>query len=83
MKSSVGSLPGTSELEGSGFATSEGGTSWLETQAPIGGGEEFSIRYAIWDTGDSAYDSTVIIDAFEWIANGGTVAVGTDQLVAP
>lgn len=68
---------GTNELLGTGFATSEGGTSWLQTSAPIGGGETFTIRYAIWDTGDTAYDSTTLIDNFEWIANGGTVAVGT------
>jgi len=68
---------GTSELQGTGFANTEGGTSWLQTTAPITGGETFSLRFAIWDTGDTAYDSTTLIDSFEWIANGGTVTVGT------
>jgi hypothetical protein len=71
---------GTTELQGSGFAESEGGTSWLQTVAPIGGGETFSIRFAIWDTGDTAYDSTTIIDNFQWVANGGTVTVGTNPV---
>jgi hypothetical protein len=69
---------GTNELMGTGFAVSEGGTSWLETTAPIAGGDTFTIRYAIWDTGDTAYDSTTLIDNFKWIANGGTVSVGTN-----
>ncbi|NUO49610.1 MAG: hypothetical protein HOV80_12205 [Polyangiaceae bacterium] len=68
---------GTAELQGTGFADAEGGTTWLQTSAPITGGETFSIRFAIWDTGDTAYDSTTLIDNFSWIANGGTVNVGT------
>ncbi len=74
---------GAAELAGTGFdngfgdGEDAGGTSWLQTTAPVEGGSTFSIRFAIWDTGDTAYDSTVIIDDFEWIANGGTVTVGT------
>jgi hypothetical protein len=75
---------GTQELVGTGFDTwgfdgvaDAGATSWLKTTAPIAGGQEFSVRFAIWDTGDTAYDSTVAIDNFEWIADGGTVEVGT------
>ncbi len=62
---------------GDPFPEDGGGTSWLQTKAPIAGGEEFNLRFAIWDTGDSGYDSTVIVDNFEWIANGGTVLVET------
>lgn len=73
---------GTSALQGTGFDTwnDAGGTSWLKTQAPIKGGDEVSIRFAIWDTGDQSYDSTALIDNFQWIANGGTVAVVTDPI---
>lgn len=78
---------GDAELAGTGFdgtAGDEGGaTSWLETQAPIGAGEEFTIRFAIWDTGDQYLDSTVLVDRFQWIANGGTVVVGTDPIPDP
>ncbi|MFP6684155.1 MAG: choice-of-anchor L domain-containing protein, partial [Polyangiaceae bacterium] len=49
-----------------------GATSWLETTVPITGGQEFDLRFAIWDTGDNAYDSTVLLDAFTWIATPGT-----------
>ncbi|UQA63709.1 choice-of-anchor L domain-containing protein [Polyangium aurulentum] len=76
---------GASEMDGTGFNVwnDAGGTAWLATQAPINGGEEFSVRFAIWDTGDSALDSTAVIDGFEWIANGGTVSVGTDTVPTP
>ena len=70
---------GETELIGTGFDTWDdaGATSWLTTKAPIKGGEEFSIRFAIWDTGDQSWDSTVLIDNFQWLANAGTVVVGT------
>ena len=70
---------GAGELAGTGFDTwnDAGATSWLKTQAPVTGGQEVSIRFAIWDTGDPAWDSTVLVDSFQWIANGGTVVVDT------
>jgi hypothetical protein len=67
---------GTAELAGTGFEVSAGGTSWLQTTAPVEAGQTFSVRFAIWDTGDQSWDSTVLVDAFEWIANAG-VEVGT------
>lgn len=75
----AGCALGTGELAGNGFDTWDdaGATSWLVTTAPVTGGEEITIRFAIWDTGDSAWDSTVLIDNFQWIADGGTVSVGT------
>ncbi len=78
---------GTNELVGTGFDTwgfnglaDAGATSWLQTTAPVEGSQDFTIRFAIWDTGDTAYDSTVVLDNFEWIANGGTVEVGTQPV---
>lgn len=76
---------GTGELQGNGFDVwnDAGGTSWLQSQAPVKGGDEFTIRWTIWDTGDSAWDSTALVDNFQWIANGGTVNVGTGELPDP
>jgi hypothetical protein len=73
---------GPAELAGTGFDVWDdaGATSWLQTTAPIGPGETFNVRFAIWDTGDDAWDSTVLIDNFKWIANGGTVVVGTNPV---
>lgn len=76
---------GPDEMVGTGFNTwnNAGGTQWLESRAPIQGGQEFTIRWAIWDTGDNSVDSTAIVDNFQWIANGGTVTVGTIPIPDP
>ncbi len=70
---------GPGELLGTGFDDAfgsniedAGATSWLETTVPITGGQEFDLRFAIWDTGDTNYDSTVLLDAFTWVATPGT-----------
>ena len=77
--SGKGELLGTGMDGAPGGGLDAGGTSWLETQAPVKGGDNVSIRFTIWDTGDHNLDSSVLIDAFQWIANGGTVKVGTTK----
>jgi hypothetical protein len=55
---------------------SGGGTGWLTTSGNVVGGEIITLRFAIWDTSDSAFDSTVLIDDFQWsveAAEPGTV----------
>jgi len=77
---------GTLQLAGTGFdtwASDAGATGWLKSTAPVKGGEEITIRWAIWDTGDSGLDSTVLVDGFSWIANGGSVVVQTEPLPIP
>ncbi len=76
---------GPNDLIGTGFDTwgDAGGTSWLKTQAPIKGGSEVTVRLTIWDAGDQALDSTVLVDNFQWIANGGTVVIGTEEVPEP
>ena len=76
---------GTAELQNTGFDSwnDAGATGWLQSQAPVQGGQEVIIRWAIWDTGDSAYDSTALVDNFQWIASGGTVVVGTIPIPDP
>ncbi len=77
---------GNTELLGTGFdqwnpttkSHNAGATSWLTSQAPITGGEEFTVQFTIWDTGDQDWDSTVLVDNFQWIANKGTVTVSTN-----
>lgn len=75
---------GPSALNGTGFdvwaTAGAGATRWLETQAPISGGDEVTIRFAIWDAGDSALDSTTLLDDFAWLSTPdvqlGTAEVG-------
>jgi hypothetical protein len=63
---------GPAELAGTSFEN-DGATSWLVTTAPVDPGSEFTIRFAIWDTGDTALDSTVLIDNFRWSGSPGDV----------
>jgi hypothetical protein len=80
---------GTMELLGTGFdlwnpdGNFGGATRWLTSQAPIKGGEEFTIMFAMWDATDQAYDSTTLIDNFQWIANGSDVTVVTTPIPMP
>lgn len=68
------------ELEGTGFDAwgelGAGATPWLVSRAPVGGGSEVTLRFALWDTTDQALDSTVLLDGFTWLT-GAAVAVGT------
>ena len=80
---------GTGELEGTGFGllqpscdfahpqTSGGATGWLTTQAPVQPGEEFTLEFMIWDTGDGVLDSLTLIDKFQWVGN--VVQTGTTR----
>ncbi|WP_437481801.1 choice-of-anchor L domain-containing protein [Sorangium sp. So ce1014] len=75
---------GSGELEGTGFSPRhDGGTRWLKTRAPVRGGEEISLRFILFDTGDDRFDSTALIDGFRWIATGGTVSLETAPAVEP
>ncbi len=76
------------DLQGTGFDTllkagAAGATRWLQTQAPAQPATVITIRFAIWDAGNAQYDSTVLIDNFQWVATGGTVAVGTAPIPVP
>ncbi|XXX75393.1 choice-of-anchor L domain-containing protein [Sorangium sp. So ce134] len=75
---------GSGELAGTGFSPRhDGGTRWLKTRAPVRGGEEISLRFILFDTGDDRFDSTALIDGFRWIATGGTVSLETAPAADP
>lgn len=59
----------SSLLKGTGFKEwgQAGTTGWLRTSTPVQGGEVFTIRFIIWDTGDQSFDSSVLIDNFKWL----------------
>jgi len=82
---------GPDELAGTGFgvtdqyckpfgndqSTGGGATGWLTSQAPITAGEEFTLTFIVWDTGDSQLDSSVLLDNFTWAQ--GEVTTATDR----
>jgi hypothetical protein len=79
---------GNGELQGTGFydpgsdcgqSDSGGGsTSWLTTKAPVAPGETITLQLIIWDTGDQAYDSTVLLDDWQW--QPGQTSVSTNPV---
>lgn len=68
-------------LAGTGFDGScsgyigGGSTDWLYSHAPVTPGEIATFHTSVWDTGDHVWDSTVLIDSWEWYP--GTCAIGT------
>jgi hypothetical protein len=67
---------GAAGLAGTGFdkPTSAtclvgGGTYWLTTAGNVVPGQLLQLRIAIWDVSDAEYDSTALLDGFQWLAN--------------
>jgi hypothetical protein len=82
----INTCTGTAQLIGTGLdemstrcdsnALNGGGTGWLVTSGNVKPGEIMTLRIAIWDTSDHAYDSIAIFDGFTWSTepvNPGTV----------
>jgi hypothetical protein len=75
---------GYGDILGTGFDTNtftlncdiqgSAATSWLVTTAPIEApGEEITLHFAIWDSGDGSLDSTTLIDNFRFQLTEGQV----------
>jgi hypothetical protein len=54
-----------------------GSTGWLQTSAPVKPGEEITMIFNVWDTGDHKWDSTVLLDNFRWSTQTANIATGT------
>jgi hypothetical protein len=72
---------GPGQLAGTGFEAQTacligGGTYWLTTAGNIIPGDIVELRIAVWDVGDTAYDSVAIVDGFNWLPNA--TVPGTD-----
>jgi hypothetical protein len=57
------------ELAGTGFEPN-GATAWFEAKASAVPGETLQLTWAVFDMGDTIYDTTVIIDNFGWDCEG-------------
>jgi hypothetical protein len=66
---------GEGDLKGSGFE-GHGASSWLRNIAPVTPGSTIDLRFAIWDSADGLFDSTVVVDDFRWRTVGGSVGTG-------
>ncbi len=68
---SGGACTGDGPLIGTGHeGIVGGGTGWLTTTAPVEPGETIRLRFIIFDEGDHAWDSVVLLDNFTWEAEG-------------
>ncbi|MFO0754869.1 MAG: choice-of-anchor L domain-containing protein [Byssovorax sp.] len=76
---------GDAGLLGTGFQdqfSDHASTGWLVTKAPVEPGQQITIRWAVYDSGDGVLDSTTLVDNWQWIAESGTT-VGTDVVPTP
>lgn len=69
---------GDDELDGTGFED-HAATSWLTTRAPVVPGQDTSLRFTIYDSGDGFLDSTVVIDNFRWLGDPTTDPITEPQ----
>jgi hypothetical protein len=84
--SSITTCTDTTELVGTGFDeaaegcqasdTVGGGTGWLTMRGNVVPGEVAELRIAIWDSGDSIFDTVVILDDLRWGADPVTAGTG-------
>ena len=79
----ITSCTGTGDLQGTSFATPKSGecdansleggaTGWLETSGNVNPGEIITLRIAIWNTSDGAYQSLALVDNFQWSAEASS-----------
>jgi stigma-specific protein Stig1 len=71
-------LAGTGFEAGGGFdnCTIGGGTYWLTTAGNVIPGDIVELRIAIWDVGDTSYDSLAVLDGFQWLTNATLPGTG-------
>ncbi|MEM7155244.1 MAG: MopE-related protein [Myxococcota bacterium] len=56
-----------------------GGTGWLNMSGNVTPGEVMEIRFTIWDTGDSLWDSVVLLDNWQWSIDASDPGIGGEE----
>ncbi len=57
-------------LAGTGHSTDGGATGWYKATGGIKPGETFLLAFAVFDMGDSSFDTTALIDNWQWDCEG-------------
>lgn len=57
-------------LEGTGYRKDGGATGWYRASGGVEPGETFGLSFAIFDMGDSTYDTTALLDNWRWDCDG-------------
>lgn len=56
---------GAAALQGTGFE-GHGATGWLRTTVPVDPGSTITLLFAVWDSGDGTFDTTVLLDSLRF-----------------
>jgi hypothetical protein len=89
MAASANTCGGISQLVGTGFDVADpgncdansltgGSTGWLRIAGNVVPGEIITLRFALWDTGDSSLTSTVLLDNLIWLPSNVSEGVQLD-----
>ncbi|WAS98749.1 choice-of-anchor L domain-containing protein [Nannocystis punicea] len=70
-------------LQGTGLVNEGGATGWYKATGGVKPGETFSLTFAIFDMGDSSYDTTAILDNWSWDCEGCVPNEVDDCGIAP
>jgi hypothetical protein len=57
-------------LQGTGYIADGGATGWYTATGGVKPGETFGLAFAIFDMGDSTFDTTALIDNWQWDCKG-------------
>jgi len=57
-------------LNGTGYISDGGATGWYTAIGGVKPGETFGLAFAIFDMGDSSFDTTALIDNWQWDCEG-------------
>jgi hypothetical protein len=57
-------------LEGTGYISDGGATNWYKAIGGVKPGETFVLAFAIFDMGDSTFDTTALLDNWQWDCEG-------------
>jgi hypothetical protein len=71
------------EMSGTGYNGVDvgGATGWYEVTGPTVPGEQLTLTFTLFETGDHFYDATVLLDNFRWDCDG--CVMGNDCLMVP
>jgi hypothetical protein len=61
---------GAAETVGTGFQEAGGGTGWYQAKASTEPGELLQLTWAVFDMGDTVFDTLVIVDNWRWDCEG-------------
>ena len=79
-----GSPPGSAAMAGTGMSNSEGGgTGWYQIEAASVPEENVEITIALFDMGDSIFDTVTLVDNWRWNCEGCDPTIPGDCGVTP